>query len=147
MSLGYLHLILNHIPVLTLPIVLIFLLYSFLRKSENMIRFALLMTMLTSLSVLPVYLSGESAETIVEKVIPTQKDVIHSHEEAAEKALVLTLLVSVTTFFVLISFLKLKAAKFGITLVILTGIFSFTSLVYTAYLGGKIRHTEFTKNK
>lgn len=40
MNFGHLHLMLNHIPILVLPVVLIFLLFSYLKDSQQFIRFS-----------------------------------------------------------------------------------------------------------
>ena len=143
MNFAHLHLILNHVPVLTLIVSLIFLFFSFVKKSERLKKFSLLMTFLTSITILPVFYTGEPAEEVVEKMPMISKTVIHNHEESAEVSLVLTLLVSISSLLVLVTYKKPVSASYGIQIVLLFGVIAIGSLAYTANLGGKIRHTEF----
>lgn len=142
MNFAHLHLILNHLPLLTMPIVLIFLAFSMIEKTEQFKHFSILMTLLTSISVLPVFFTGEPAEEIVEKIPSVSKSVIHEHEEFAEIALVLTLLVCLASLIVLLTYKNAITLKFGIPVILLLGVIAIGSLAYTANLGGKIRHTE-----
>ena len=147
MNFAHLHLILNHLPLLTLPIVMIFLGYSLYKKSEQFKRFSLLMIMLTSVSVLPVFLTGEPAEEVIEKLPGVSKSVVHEHEEFAEIAFVLTLLVSISSLLVLLTYSKPVTAKYGIPLVLIVSVIAISALGYTANLGGKIRHTELLESQ
>lgn len=144
MNLAYLHLILNHVPMIGLPVALAFLLYGMYSKNEASQRFALLMLVALSAMVIPVYLTGEPAEEVVEQIPGMVESVIESHEEAAELSLVLTLVAGFAAF-VAIWFQKYaeirRLLNWGVMGCVSVAI---ASLVYTANLGGKIRHTEFS---
>jgi len=126
---------------------MIFLGYSLYKKSEQFKRFSLLMIMLTSVSVLPVFLTGEPAEEVIEKLPGVSKSVVHEHEEFAEIAFVLTLLVSISSLLVLLTYSKPVTAKYGIPLVLIVSVIAISALGYTANLGGKIRHTELLESQ
>jgi len=147
MSFGHLHLILNHIPILALPVVLIFLIYASVKNLDQVKRFSLLMTLVTSIIILPVFFTGEPAEDSVRELPSVSKSVIHEHEESAEVSLVLTLLVCASSLLVLLTYNKPLTIRYGTSLVLLLGFIAMGSLIYTGNLGGKIRHIEFTSEQ
>jgi uncharacterized membrane protein len=148
MNFGHLHLMLNHIPILVLPIVLIFLFFSYLKDSQQFIRFSILMTFLTSITVLPVFYTGEPAEEVIKKEVTSiSKSVIHDHEESAELSLILTLIVGLSSIVVLLKYQHPLSKKYGVSLILLIGLVAIGSLIYSANLGGKIRHTEFVSEQ
>ncbi len=102
------------------------------------------MTFLTSITVLPVFYTGEPAEKVIKKEVTSiSKSVIHDHEESAEVSLILTLIVSLSSIAVLLKYRHPLSKKYGVPLILLIGLVAIGSLVYSANLGGKIRHTEF----
>lgn len=143
MTLAHLHLLLNHIPLISLPLALIFFCYGYYAKNINTQRFALIVLFITSALVLPVYFTGEAAEEAVEHLANNIEDFIHPHEEAAEISLVLTLaagLVALASFW----FSRAKTLMpqtLNISVIAIT-IGAILSLGYTGSLGGQIRHTE-----
>ena len=146
MNLAYMHLILNHIPMIGMPVALIFLLYGFYFKNPSSQRFSLFVLIALSALVVPVYLTGEPAEEVVEHLPGVVESVIESHEEAAEVSLVLTLITGLTAF-VALWFHKDERKSRALNLaVVACASVAVASLVYTANLGGKIRHTEFSSS-
>jgi hypothetical protein len=119
------------------------LLAAILRKSKELKAAASIILMVSALTAIPVFLSGEPAEEIVEHRAGVSEGAIHEHEEAAELSLifieVLGALVLAAWLFERFRAPVPSAAWFGIlglTLVTL-GLF-----VRTAHLGGLIRHDE-----
>lgn len=144
MNPAHMHLILNHIPLLTIPMALIFMLYSLYLRDDRFTRFSLMILVLTALTVLPVYFSGDSAEKIVEHLPGVSEELIEAHEEAAEFSLVVTL---VTGAIAGAAFIFLRQQKFKsilLTAVVCSCLVAVGSLGYAANLGGKIRHPEIS---
>ena len=87
-STAHLHLMFNHIPVLGAPFLALLLLIGLIRRSAELQRVALGLTVLLALVTIPIYLTGEPAEEQVEGQPWFDKDRGHDHEERAEAALV-----------------------------------------------------------
>jgi hypothetical protein len=143
MNYAHIHLMLTHVPVIGIGGVILLLIIAALRKSNELMNMALIFAILLSLVTIPVYLTGEPAEEMVENLPSISKDLIEQHEEQAEVAFIL---VEVTGAIALIALIVQRYSggvgqKFAIlTLIVL--IISGGLLVWTANLGGKIRHTE-----
>ena len=84
---AYLHLLLNHLPVIGTIFGLLLLLFALLRKSEEVKRVALSVFVLTALAAVPTYLTGEPAEEVAEHLPGVAKALIEQHESAALLAL------------------------------------------------------------
>lgn len=143
MNLAHIHLILNHIPVVGLPLALIFLIQGVRKKDGGLQNFALGVLSLIALMAVPVYFTGEPAEEVVEHLPGVLESFIESHEEAALFSLILTLLCGVIALLGLWKRHVKKKYVLAVKSVILVGAIAVASLGYTAYLGGNIRHTEF----
>lgn len=139
---AHLHLILNHLPLFTIPVALIFLVYALWRKDQGLKRFSLIVLILTSLMVLPVYLTGEPAEEVIEHLSGVSEALIEAHEEAAEFSLVVTLAAGVLSLAALFFVNHVKLNRVLPGAVVLVCLVAIASLGYTANLGGKIRHPE-----
>ena len=141
----HIHLLLNHLPIIGLPIGLLILLVARIQKNEGMTRFAFLFTAVVGLMAIPVFLTGEPAEEAVEHLPGVTRTFIHNHEEAGEVAMVLSILsaalAAVLLFIPRFQNAKKFQAKGIIALIVVLGVAA-GSLAYTGYLGGQIRHTE-----
>ncbi|MBX3032959.1 MAG: hypothetical protein KF865_03475 [Bdellovibrionaceae bacterium] len=143
MNLAHVHLILNHVPLMTMPVALIFLLYGLWKPNTDMKRFALFILVLTAASALPVYFTGEPAEKIVKHWPGVAKALIEDHEEAAEISLIITMLAGALSALALFAERR-PCSKKLIPLVTVACLAAVGSLAYTANLGGKIRHPEIS---
>lgn len=143
MNLTFLHLTLVHIPILLVPLGLIFLLLANFKSNRTLQGVALAFFILSAVFVVPAFLLGEDAEESVEKIAAVDKHNIEEHEEAADFALWLTVALGLVAVGQ-IATEKLqpeKARLFTVPLFIL-GLISASTLSYTAWEGGKIRHPE-----
>lgn len=142
MNAAHLHLLMNHIPVIGIPIVGVLLVLALIMKQQALFRIALGFTVLLALMTVPVYLSGEPAEEIVEDLAGVPHAAIEEHEEIAKVTFIATEVLGG------LALLGLALAKRGpmpraltygcvILVVLSSGL-----LARTAYLGGQIRHTE-----
>lgn len=117
------------------------------RRSNELMTVAMVFAILLSLVTIPVYLTGEPAEKVVENLPGTSKELIDQHEEQAEIAFIL---VEVTGAIALITLIiRRYSSGLGQKLTLLTLVVLIVSggfLVWTANLGGKIRHPEISSS-
>lgn len=142
MNLAHLHLIINHLPIVGIPVALLFLAHGIWKGNSSSKRFALLIMFLISIVVLPVYLTGEPAEDMVENLPGVTKSLIGAHEEAAEVSLILTLLTGASAIVALVLQRDERKGKISSYATLSVAVVALLSLMYTGNLGGKIRHTE-----
>ena len=142
MNFAHIHLIINHVPLLTIPIALIFLIYAFWRNDDGLKRFSMVILIATSVTVIPVYLTGEPAEKVVEHLPGVTEQVIAPHEEAAEFSLIVTLLAGGLAAASLILSNREKLKNWLQATLVLICFVAVVALGYTSNLGGKIRHPE-----
>ena len=147
MNATHLHLILNHLPVLGTAFGLGLLLFGLWRKSSELKKTALGVFVLVALAAVPVYLTGEPAEDGVESLPGVSKPFIERHESAAGAALTGAVVLGVASLGGLICFRRgrLLPAWFSISLLVPAVIVS-GLMVWTASLGGQVRHTEIRAN-
>jgi hypothetical protein len=143
MNAAHWHLILNHIPLIGIGFVILLLIIALLRRSSELKNVALVFTVIVALWAIPAYLTGEPAEEIVEDMPGISEDLIHEHEEMAEKAFIF---IEVVGGIALIGLVGGRFnRKLGDTLAVITlvGLLAGGGLIaYTANLGGKIHHQE-----
>ena len=139
---AHLHLMINHLPVLLIPMSTLFLGFAFFKKNAQMVRFSLGVLFFSALTCVPVYFSGEPAEHQIEDFPAVRENVTHEHEESAEWAIIVSGIVAVVSG---ISFFTDSNRKYHskmVAVVLITALFSTVVLARTAYLGGHVRHTE-----
>jgi Ca2+/Na+ antiporter len=143
MNWAHVHLMLNHIPVIGTGSLILLLIVALLRRSNELTTVALIFTILLSLVTIPVYLSGEPAEEVVEDMSGISEQLIEEHEEQAEIAFIF---VEVTGALALIALIaRLYSNNLGQRLALLTLLVLIISgglTAWTANLGGKIHHEE-----
>jgi len=79
MSLGYLHLVLNHVPIVGAFMVWLVLLYGFLAKKTDVQVVALYLLVFVAVLTLPVMKTGDEAEELIENVAGISHAAIHAH--------------------------------------------------------------------
>ena len=143
MNTAYLHLLLNHLPVIGAIFGLVLLLWAMLQKSKELQSAGLGVFVLAALAAVPVYLSGEPAEKMVEYLPGVAESFIESHEKAALMALIAVVVTGVVSLAGLI--LHRRVEKYpGYVAPVVLALAAITSglMGWTANLGGQIRHTE-----
>lgn len=143
MNWAHVHLIINHIPVIGVPGVILLLAYALARKSKEvkMVSFGLLV--LIALMTLAVYFTGDGAADVVKKIPGVTEAFIDRHEEMADLALVLTELLGVLSLAGLIILRRSGSIpKWLAVMVLLASLITAAVVGLTANLGGQIRHTE-----
>jgi nucleoside permease NupC len=142
MSLVHLHLLLNHVPVVGLLFVVLLLVLALSRRSSELGKTALGALAGLALVAAIVFLTGEPAEEAVEKVAGVSDAMIHSHEEAAETALVAIALTGGLALVALQWFRRRSLPRWIMTTALFVTLATGGIMAWTANLGGQIRHTE-----
>jgi uncharacterized membrane protein len=132
---AHFHLIVNHLPIMAIPLVLIFLLVGYKLDNTSIKRLSLFALFALSILTIGIFLTGEPAEESIEHLPNVAEHFIESHEKASQVSLVLVLVMGVC------SVIALKRDVF-IKFVFVTGLIAFASLAYTGNLGGQIMHQE-----
>lgn len=144
---AHLHMVVNHFPIIGTILGLGILIGGLIFKNNSIKNTAYCLFIVAALFSFASMNTGEGAEEIAEKLPDVTDQIIHEHEEAAEKlALVLYLLgaISIVGLYLnvkknakanLVSFLALTVAAVGVFLAQQTGT-----------TGGEIRHTEIRAN-
>ncbi len=143
MSATHLHLILNHLP--TLGVVFAGVLFAVARLNRNaqFQRLSLWFLVVFALTAIPVYLTGESAEEVAERLPGVSEAVIERHEEAAFTALVAAEVLGGLALLGAVLFRRAVQIPAYFAAGVLALTLSATGLfAWTGYLGGQIRHTE-----
>lgn len=140
---AHVHLILNHIPIVGIPVVLIFLVSGVLLENNGLRQISLLFLIGLSATTIGVFSTGDGAEEILEKVSPAIEEFfIESHETASQVSLGLTLLMGIGAIHAYTRELRGYIGTGASKIAILLAFVASCSLGYTAYLGGKINHEE-----
>lgn len=149
MDLTHLHLVLNHVPVIGLMIGFFVLVWGTIRKYDHVKNTGLLLLLVASIVTIPVYLTGEPAGEIVEKLPGVSEQIIGLHEDAAMFSLVLCIAVGGLAFLALIvrRFFSDAIGMIAIFAVLILTSLAGVSIAYTANLGGQVRHTEIRQSQ
>lgn len=137
MNYAYLHIVLTHIPVVAFPVLTSLLIVSMVYKNKSMKKIVLIFMMLMGSIAVPVYLTGEPAFNAIDNYPGVRENVVEPHQEMGEKALVVLVIEILVILSILI--FEIKSLEF---VNVALAVFASMALIYTAYLGGKIRHTE-----
>jgi hypothetical protein len=121
------------------------LLVAFIRKSEELKKVTLGLFVLIALVTVPVYLTGEPAEEMVENISGVSEGMIERHEDSALFSLIAVEVAGIIALAGLLLFVRNKRlgnllAIATLALLLVTG----GLMAWTANLGGQIRHTEIS---
>lgn len=137
-----LHLALNNFPPIIDFAALIVFAIGIFWKNHAALRVALVLLVVAALFAIPVFLSGEPAEEMVEDMEGVNAVAIHPHEDAGKWAFWMTVAQGVAALLTLIAFRSRELARWALTAVLLLSVLATIALFRTAYLGGKVRHPE-----
>lgn len=148
MNSAHLHLALNHVPVIGIFFCLALALAAALRRSRELETASLWAFVVVALLTVPVYLTGEPAEEVVESLPGVTEAVIEPHEELAALALGIVGVVGIAA---LVTLAKRRggreAPRVMFAAVVLLAVAATGVLAWTATLGGQIRHTEIRQGQ
>lgn len=137
------HLLLNHFPIVATLVASLLLIAGLGMKSRGMIHSSLFIMVVCALLAIPVFYTGEEAEETVEHIEGISHDVIHEHEEMAEKSIwFMYSLGALALLSLLLSIKKHPLAKLLTFLTLLLSFAAFYFMARTSQTGSHIRHTE-----
>lgn len=141
---AHLHVLLNHIPIIGLPIMAILLVWGLTRREEAVIRIALIGTVVLAACTWGVTLTGDPAIDDIREAPWFQKEVVERHEAAGDKTNILAIVAAVGALATLVMARggKLFSRRMAfLTLALL--VFAAMCAGWAGWEGGEIRHTEF----
>lgn len=142
MNAAQIHLALNHAPLFLSAAGGGILILGMIRKNESFKMLALYLLVASALFTIPVFLTGEGTEELVEHMPGVSENAIEKHEDMAK----LTLwVIAASGIAALAGIIFRKNAGLGRILLfvcILLSLTSFGTMAQTAHLGGLIRHSE-----
>ena len=144
MNAAQVHLALTHMPVILTLAGMTILLVSLFIKNKTVTKVSYFILLAAGLFAIPVFLSGEGAEDVVEEITGVTGSMIEEHEEIAKFALWAVLFTGVIAAVALFKLNTGLARAFSF-LIILGAFISTGLMVQTAHLGGQIRHSEIQK--
>jgi uncharacterized membrane protein len=142
MNAAYVHLSLNHVPILGTVFGLVLLAVAVLRANETLRRAGWVTLVVVALAAIPVYLTGEGAEEVVEGEPGVSHDAIEAHEEAALPALVALEAAGLLALWALFASWRRTAPTWVAPLSLLLAAVAAGLLGWTAERGGRINHPE-----
>ncbi|ESU18830.1 hypothetical protein FCR2A7T_22330 [Flavobacterium cauense R2A-7] len=144
---AHLHMVVNHFPIIGTILGLGILIAGLLLKNKSVQHTAYVLFTIAAIFGLLSMNTGEGAEEMVEDLPNVGKQIIHEHEEIAEKFVILLYLTgAVALLSLFMSFKNHAKAKFFAyaTLILAIGTAVLSKNVGTS--GGEIRHTEIREN-
>lgn len=144
---AHLHLLLTHIPVIGIIIGVVLLAYGLWRNQEAVQRVSLGLLVVGGIATIAVYLTGESAEELVEGVAGVSHDLIEAHESTATIALIAGIATGASALWALLwALFRERLARWTVLLTLVLGLATSGILAWTANQGGKINHPEIRSN-
>lgn len=144
---AHLHMVVNHFPIIGTILGLGILIAGLFLKNKSIQHTAYVLFAIAAIFGLLSMNTGEGAEELVEDLPNVGKQIIHEHEEIAEKFVILLYLTgAVALLSLFMSFKNHAKAKFFAyaTLILAIGTAVLSKNVGTS--GGEIRHTEIREN-
>ena len=143
MSTVHIHLILNHIPVLGAIFSFVLLLAALIRRSDELLKASLAGFVIVALIAVPVYLTGESAEEMLESLPGVSEVFLEQHETWA----LLSVIALGALGLISLVGLALSRRRGMIPRPLIGALVALTLVTcgvvaQTANLGGQIRHAE-----
>ena len=92
---AHIHLRLNHLPIVGMVFATLTLLAGFLLKNTTVKHTALGLFVLTAITAIPAYLTGEGAEEMIEGIAGVIHEDIHHHEDEAKLFLIASILTGI----------------------------------------------------
>jgi hypothetical protein len=140
---AYLHLVVNHVPVVGVPIAFLLLAGGMARKSNDIIKAAFAILVLMALAGVAAWKTGGPAAHIVKDIPGIVRATIHEHAEAADFGLWGSVIMGVLGLVGLVLGRKPEGPPRGFSILVLVGSLWLTTVfIRVAHLGGLIRHPE-----
>ena len=142
MNSAHWHLLLNHFPILGTYFSTLLLIVGILLKNQTVKNTALGFFILTSLLAIPVLLTGEGAEDILDSIGLKNEYFISQHERLAQIAFWLSVSIGVLSIGALIGQRTINQTKIFTFIILTAGLLNSVLMTAAGIAGGEIRHTE-----
>lgn len=142
MNWPHVHLLLNHVPVMGVPFGFLLLAAALARKSLELTKASLGVFAVVALLTIPVYLTGEPTEEVVEHLPGISESFIEEHEESALLSLVAIEILGVLAVAGLVLFRGSSIPTWFVTTSLVLSLLAAVSVGWTANLGREIHHPE-----
>jgi uncharacterized membrane protein len=143
MNAAHFHLIVNHIPVMGSIFGIVFLLISLLGRNKTLIKASLWILLIVGMLTIPAYYSGEGAEEMIGHQPGISGEIIHEHEESAEKAFIAVIGLSlIAAGGLLLQHFKRRVSGMFLATILVLAIITGVLMAGAANKGGEIRHPE-----
>lgn len=144
---AHLHMIVNHFPIIGTIFGLGILISGMILKNNSVKNTAYVLFIVAAIFAAFSMGTGEGAEELVEGMPTVGKQIIHEHEEMAEKlALVLYVLGIISLGGLILSYLKNAKATMLSYVALVVAVVGVFFAQQTGTTGGEIRHTEIRPN-
>ena len=138
------HVLLNHLPIMGVPLTALLLCWGLFRRHDVVIRAALYGALLMAAGSVVVDQLGDAAKDNIEHEAWANRDLIRAHEDAADYANTAALVTGALALVVLVMARGGKPVRFaGAIVVLLALLITASAMARTGWEGGKIRHSEF----
>ncbi|MBA0883842.1 hypothetical protein [Flavobacterium undicola] len=143
MNEAHLHMLVNHFPIVGTILGLVILIGGIYFRSVSIKNTAYFLFVIATVFTVFSMATGEGAEELVEDMPTIGREIIHNHEELAEKFAIVMYLLGVVSVIGLITNIRHHAKatffSYAITVIAIVAVFLSTKVGTS---GGEIRHTE-----
>lgn len=139
---AHLHLLVNHAPIFGSLFALLLLGASYFTSADVLRRAALVVLVVTALAGLAADLSGEAAEDAIRGLPGVRHDDIEAHQDMGKKAYILAGILGALALGALARWRRRPVPASATLVLVLATAFVGGAMVYTGFLGGRVRHTE-----
>lgn len=142
MNAAQIHLALTHVPVILSIAGLVILIIGMANKNGTLLKTAFAILLIAGLFAVPVYLTGDGTEELVEHLPGVSEPIIERHEEMGKNAFTTALLAALLSAMGLLFFNHKSFSRLLRPLILVVALIAAGVMTYTAHLGGQVRHTE-----
>ena len=143
MNLAHVHIVINHIPSLGTVVGVCLLVFSLMRKNDNLKRISFQVLVAMALMALPTYMTGNAAQQILNTKSDVTKALIEEHQNAAMWTLGLMTITGVFAWFGLWQFRRFsRPGSMNNAAVVIFSLMTAVAILRTANMGGDINHAE-----
>jgi uncharacterized membrane protein len=139
---AHVHLLVNHAPVFGTLFALALLITSYFTYPDVFRRTAFVVLIASAIAGAAANLSGDAAQDAIRGFPGVKRQLIHAHEQMGDKAYYLGVALGVLALIALIRWRRRPVPASAALVAVLATAFVCGAFVYTALLGGRIRHTE-----
>jgi len=144
MNWAYFHLVINHFPIIGVIIGSLLLGAGLAFKNQGVTISGLGTIVFAALMAVLAYLTGDSAEKVVEGLADVAKSLVSRHEDIATVGMYLLIPAGLIASLTLYSIWKKeRSARFLMIISLVLALIASGAMVYAGRTGGQIRHSEF----